>query len=53
MEQLKEGEKPISPRFVTGAEEIKMNVVVIGEDNYANVEGSLEIEVTSISVNYA
>jgi hypothetical protein len=31
VEQLKEGERPISPRFVTGAEEIKMTVVVEGD----------------------
>lgn len=53
VEQLKEGEKPISPRVVAGAEEIKMTVVVEGESDYSAVEGSLEVEVTSTSINYA
>jgi len=53
VEQLKDGEKPISPRVVAGAEEIKMTVLVEGESDYSAVEGSLEVEVTSTSINYA
>jgi hypothetical protein len=38
---------------VAGAEEVKMSVFVEGESDYSAVEGSLEVEVTSTSINYA